>query len=158
MNYTEKFKSFVKEFSEDFLMGSAEHMYFIAKHYQLPAEEVNQICYLCDELDIDVWDANRVHQFMFFKDSKINRITLPDGVHSIDDRAFAQSSLARIVIPESVKRIHPKAFQGCFLQFIEYKGTRDELLKIPEIRKTFRGCTIKCADQVFTIADSAFTF
>lgn len=148
MTYSHVFKKFVEDHADEFALGDAGHMYWCAAAYNLPDSERFQICYLCDELDIDVWAANRVHSFMFYRDIKIHRIVLPDNVTKIGVKAFAESSLKMITIPRACTIISPDAFQGCFLQLILYQGTIAELSQIKGSETALRGFTVKCSDGI----------
>ena len=48
----------------------------------------------------------------FYRNNKVNRITLPSTLEAIDIGAFMDSSILEISIPESVNYIGDKAFLG----------------------------------------------
>lgn len=49
-----------------------------------------------------------------FKDSKAEKVTIPDGVQKIEEEAFQNcDKLTKIVIPNSVLELGQSAFQGC---------------------------------------------
>lgn len=48
-----------------------------------------------------------------FKDLKTDRISVPDGVKIIGEKAFFTSRIRSIVLPESLVSIEKKAFWGC---------------------------------------------
>ena len=49
-----------------------------------------------------------------FMDSKLETISIPDGVKNIDEDAFEGSSLKRIEMPDSVINVGRMAFRSCF--------------------------------------------
>ncbi len=57
-------------------------------------------------------ELKQIGQEAFYGDQSITTVTLPDGIESIGDRAFAYSGLERIYIPSSVTAIPDNAFEG----------------------------------------------
>lgn len=48
-----------------------------------------------------------------FRDSSIQKVTIPDGIQRIESEAFAYSDIQEIVIPSTVLEIGDNAFQNC---------------------------------------------
>lgn len=54
-----------------------------------------------------------------FEYCDLKQINLPDGLISIEERAFGGNwSLEPVIIPPSVKRLDPSAFDGCLIEHI----------------------------------------
>jgi hypothetical protein len=65
---------------------------------------------------------------MFAVCEKLENVTIPDGITSIDEWAFEHcKSLASITIPDSVTFISESAFNDCNnLTIVNYKGTQEQ--------------------------------
>ena len=84
----------------------------------------------------NVPDTTRTIGFGAFMDSKIESITLPDGLLAIKGWAFQGSSIKSISIPDSVKEVGELAFRFC--EGLEHIRLLNGLTNIPE--QLFYGC------------------
>lgn len=50
---------------------------------------------------------------VFYNDTSIDKVILPDGLEIIGRKAFAGSSITRIYLPDSITSIADNAFEGC---------------------------------------------
>ena len=84
----------------------------------------------------NVPDTTRTIGFGAFMDSKIESITLPDGLLAIKGWAFQGSSIKSISIPDSVKEVGELAFRFC--EGLEHIRLPNGLTNIPD--QLFYGC------------------
>ncbi|MBR6487242.1 MAG: leucine-rich repeat domain-containing protein [Lachnospiraceae bacterium] len=67
-----------------------------------------------DEQNVSIpQGVKRIGNRVFYKESSISSVTLPMGLESIGDFAFARASLETVSIPEGVKEIGYAAFYNC---------------------------------------------
>lgn len=57
--------------------------------------------------------VSSIGDYAFEGSSNLHSVTLPDGLASIGENAFANSRLERAELPSSVRRIGSRAFSGC---------------------------------------------
>lgn len=86
----------------------------------------------------------------------IDQIILPNGIKSIERRAFADSTIIEIVLPNTVNRIGELAFSGC--KYLKHIQLSRNLNILPT--KLFWWCTslenITIPENVVKIFDNAF--
>ena len=85
----------------------------------------------------------------------ISKVTIPDGMTDIPDRAFSSSNISGVTIPESVITIGDYAFSGCGLTEADIQGDISSIGK-----GAFFGCgfltKVSIPDATPAIGDSAF--
>ena len=84
----------------------------------------------------NVPSTTRIIAFGAFMDSKIESISLPDGLLAIKGWAFQGSCIKSISIPDSVKEVGELAFRFC--ERLEHIGLPNGLTNIPD--QLFYGC------------------
>ena len=134
--------------------------------------DVYLVKYVGDDEEVTLPGYNgkdyEIYKYAFYKNYQITRITIPEGVTSIEDYAFYDcNGLISITIPEGVRSIGSYAFYGCsslesiiipssltsigYQAFYDsapttvcYEGTEEQWknIDVKSGNQTFTGCTI----------------
>lgn len=82
--------------------------------------------------------AKTIGEYAFFQTMKLKSVTLPEGLETIEPRAFIASGLESVYIPANVKELGKFAFADCpNLKTAEFADG----LEFAELFGTFSGCT-----------------
>ena len=90
---------------------------------------------------------------MFMNCMTLAEVEIPQGVNSIDMKAFASSGVVTILIPDSVTTIGIAAFKPSVLQEIYFTGTEEQWNSVNKTNNTFEGVKINCNYSPTEITD-----
>ena len=98
--------------SEDGIAGSGSHSAYVPGDYEILSGTLAG--YFGEDTDVALpVNVSRIGERVFYKNTDLNKVTMPSRLTSIGDFAFARSGLDSAVIPEGVTDIGYAAFYHC---------------------------------------------